>query len=337
MRWTRTLQTVDVHCAGEIGRVIAGGVLNVPGATMSEKLRHLNEVDGSLRRFLCSEPRSGPAGSFVLLTPATRPEAQAGMIVLQPDMAHAMSGSNAICAATALIETGMVPTAEGETTVTLDTAAGLVEARAEVRGGKAVSVTLAMPPAFLLTRGALSTAEWGEIPYEISFGGVFYALIDAAAVGLTLTPENARELGRIGCLLRDRIEAAAPPRHPLDDALNGLAYVMFRAPEPDGAVRTATTMRPGRIDRSPCGTGSNANMAARLARGEVRVGDRVVSRSVIGGEFTAHLTGATEIAGLPAACCTVTGSAWIYAMTQIGLDPSDPFPEGFHLSDAWGG
>ena len=147
MRWKRTIQTVDVHCAGEIGRVITGGVLNIPGATMADKLHHLNSGNDDLRRWLCSEPRSGPAGSFCLLVPACDPQADVGLIILQPDQAHAMSGSNAMCATTALLETGMIPMVEPVSVVTFDTAAGLVKATASCQGGKVVKVTLDMPPA----------------------------------------------------------------------------------------------------------------------------------------------------------------------------------------------
>jgi proline racemase len=236
MRWSRTIQTVDVHCAGEIGRVITGGVLNIPGATMAEKLHHLNTVDDSLRRWLCSEPRSAPAGSFCLLTPACDPRADVGFIVLQPDQAHAMSGSNAMCAATALLETGMIPMAEPESRVVFDTAAGLVTATAACAGGKVVRVTLDMPPAFVARLGAgIDTPEWGRVSYDLCFGGVFYALVDAAQVGLAIAPENARQLAMIGVDLRNRIAAQEPALHPTTPALNGLAYVMFRSDEPDGA------------------------------------------------------------------------------------------------------
>jgi proline racemase len=287
MRFSRTIQTVDVHCAGEIGRVITGGVLNIPGATMADKLHHLNTVDDSLRRWLCSEPRSGPAGSFCLLTPACDPAADVGLLILQPDQAHAMSGSNAMCAATALLETGMIPMVEPVSTVTFDTAAGLVRATASCAGGKVVTVTLDMPPAFVAQRDAvIATADWGPVRYDLCFGGVFYALVDVAQVGLTIAPQNARQLATIGVDLRNRIAAVEPAPHPTTPALGGLAYVMFRSEDPDGALRTCTTLRPGRADRSPCGTGSNSSMAVRHARGLARPGDRVISRSIIGGEFT---------------------------------------------------
>ena len=207
MRWSRTLQTVDVHCAGEIGRVITSGVLNIPGATMAEKLDHLNKVDDAWR-LLCSEPRSGPAGSFCLLVPACDPAADIGFIVLQPDQAHAMSGSNAMCAVTAILETGMKPMIEPETVVTLDTAAGLVRAVARCDSGKVTCVSLDMPPAFVARQGAvIDTPEWDAVRYDLCFGGIFYALIDAEQIGLAIEPHNARELARIGVTLRQRIAA----------------------------------------------------------------------------------------------------------------------------------
>ncbi|TXH95187.1 MAG: proline racemase [Pseudorhodobacter sp.] len=337
MRWTRTIQTVDVHCEGEIGRVITGGVLNIPGATMAEKLHHLNSGNDEIRRWLCSEPRSGPAGSFCLLTPACDPAADVGLIVLQPDQAHAMSGSNAMCATTALLETGMVPMVEPVSIVTFDTAAGLVKATATCQGGKVVKVTLDMPPSFVMAKDAvIDTPEWGPIRYDLCFGGIFYALIDADQIGVKIAPENARQLAMTGVDLRARIAAVEPALHPTTPALNGVSYVMFRSEEPDGALRTCTTLRPGRADRSPCGTGSNSNMAAWAARGRVTPGDVVISRSIIGGEFRTEFVAETRVGPYPATQNRVSGQAWIYAISQIGLDPSDPFPQGFTLSDTWG-
>jgi proline racemase len=338
MRFSRTIQTVDAHCEGEIGRVITGGVLNIPGATMADKLHHLNAVDDGLRRWLCSEPRSGPAGSFCLLTPACDPAADVGFIVLQPDQAHAMSGSNAICATTALLETGMIPMVEPVSIVTLDTAAGLVRATAACAGGKVVKVTLDMPPAFVTWQDAvIETADWGPVRYDLCFGGVFYALVDVAQIGLTIAAENARALAMTGVDLRNRIAAVEPALHPTTPALNGLSYVMFCSDEPDGSLRTCTTLRPGRVDRSPCGTGSNSNMAVRHSRGLAKPGDRVVSRSIIGGEFVTEFLEETSVGPYKATRNRVSGQAWIYGISQIGLDPSDPFPLGFALSDTWGG
>jgi proline racemase len=227
---------------------------------------------------------------------------------------------------------------EPETVVTLDTAAGLVRAVARCEGGKVTRVTLDMPPSFVAVKEAtIDTPEWGEITYDLCFGGVFYALIDVEQVGLTIAPENARGLAMIGVALRNRIAEATEVVHPTTPVLNGLAYVMFRSDEPDGAIRTCTTLRPGRVDRSPCGTGSNANIAVRHAEGRVKPGDVLISRSIIGGEFVTEFVGEDRVGPYAATRNRVSGQCWIYGISQIGLDPTDPFPTGFILSDTWGG
>ena len=185
MRWSKTINTVDVHCAGEVGRVVTSGVLDIPGVSMADKLAYLNTKDDSLRSWLCSEPRSAPAGSFCLLLPATDPKADVGFIVLQPDQAHAMSGSNAMCAVTAILEMGMKPMCEPETVVILDTAAGLVRAAAHCRSGKVTKVSLEMPPSFVAVKDSVVySKKWGEIRYDLCFGGVYYALVDVRASGV---------------------------------------------------------------------------------------------------------------------------------------------------------
>ena len=338
MRWSRILQTVDVHCAGEIGRVITGGMPLIPGDTMAAKLAHINEVDDSLRRFLCSEPRAAANHSFVLIPPACHPEADFGLIVLQTDQAHAMSGSNSMCAVTAILETGMMEMKEPETIVVLDTAAGLVKATATCQDGKVTGVSLDMPPSFVAEMDAeIDTKEWGRVTYDLCYGGVFYALVDVEQVDLAIVPENARTLAEIGTALRDQIAGQTTIVHPEIPEVHGLAYVMFRSREADGAMRHCTTLTPARAGRSPCGTGTNSTVAVLHAKEEVKPGDQITTRSIIGGEFSAELTGEAQIGPYAGSCVRVSGQCWIYGMSQIGLDPTDPFPHGFILSDTWGG
>ena len=337
MRWKRTLQTVDVHCAGEIGRVITGGVLDIPGGTMAAKLNHINTVDDSLRRWLCSEPRAAANHSFVLIPPACHPDADFGMIVLQNDQAHAMSGSNSMCAVTAILETGVREPIEPETIVTLDTAAGLVRATATCADGKVTSVSLDMPASFVAVQGdTVATHDWGQVSYDLCYGGVFYALVDVDQIGLTITPDNARDLAEKGVLLRDLIAAKTDIVHPDIPEVNGLAYVMFRSRDEDGAMRHCTTLKPARADRSPCGTGTNSIVAVQHAQGVLGPGDTLTTRSIIGGEFQAELLGDAQIGPFKGSRVRVAGQCWIYGISQIGLDPSDPFPSGFVLSDTWG-
>ncbi|MBN3722795.1 proline racemase family protein [Burkholderia sp. Ac-20379] len=337
MRWKKTLQLVDVHCEGEIGKVITGGVVGIPGETLLDKMNHINAVDDSLRRLVVLEPRGCLQMSVNLLLPPTRPEAHAGFIVLQADKAHPMSGSNAICVVTALLELGMVDMQEPETTVVLDTPAGLVTARAACRDGRCTGVSLDMVPAFVEQLDVpIDAGPLGTIRADIAFGGVYYALIDVAQVGLTIAPEHARALAELGVALRQRVNQQVAVRHPLLPELDEVAYVMFRHRVSDTVYQTCTTLPPGRVDRSPCGTGSSANLAALAARGLADTGSRLTSRSTIGGEFGIELLGRTDVAGRPAVLPRVTGRAWIYGIQQIGVDPDDPLAAGFMLSDTWG-
>ena len=337
MRWSKVLHLVDAHCEGEAGRVVVGGFLGPPGETIAAKLAHLNAGDDAIRRLLCSEPRGAPAGSGILLPPSTRPEADTGFIVLQPDQSHAMSGSNAICATTVLLETGMVAMREPETKVVLDTAAGLVEAVATCTDGVCERVSLDMPPAYVDALDVeIETKEWGPLRYDLCFGGVFYALVDVNQLGLRIEPGAARQLATIGVALREQINAARHVRHPRIPEISGVAYVMFLDREPDGALRTCTCMWPGRVDRSPCGTGTTAAVAALQARGQIKAGERVTSRSIINGEFEARLKAVNQVDGVVFSSVSISGRAWIYGARQVGLDPRDPFPNGFTLSDVWG-
>ncbi|QRM54074.1 proline racemase family protein [Sinorhizobium sp. BG8] len=337
MRWKRTIQLLDVHCEGEVGKVAIGGVPKIPGNTIAEQLNYINTVDDSLRRFLCLEPRAAVTGSVNLLLPAKRPEADAGFIILQADQAHASSGSNSICITTALLESGIVEMKEPETIVTLDTAAGLVRATATCRDGRCEKVKLTMVPCFVHTLDAeIETEQWGRIRFDISYGGIFYALVDVGQIGTTIAKANARALVDAGMLLKDAINKMMPVVHPEIPEIRGIAYVMFRDTDPDGTVRTATTMWPGRVDRSPCGTGNSANLATLHARGKVKVGDSFRSRSIIGSEFEVGLEAETEVAGRKAIIPTITGRGWTFGLHQVALDPSDPLAAGFAMTDTWG-
>lgn len=336
MRWKKTLQVVDVHCEGEIGKVITSTTLDVPGATMLDKLVHLNTVDDSLRRLVCFEPRGFAQMSVNLLLPPTRPDADAGFIVLQPDRAHPMSGSNAICVVTALLETGMLKMQEPETVVRLDTAAGLVTVTAACQDGKVTSAAIQTSPSFVQDLDLeIETTDFGLIMVDVAYGGCFYGLIDVDQVGLTIEPQNAQRLMLAGVSILNDLMAKVPVQHPERPQINQFSYVMFRDRRGD-TVKTCTVLKPGRVDRSPCGTGSSANLAAMHARGLVKTGDVLTSESIIGSRFRVEMLGETKVGTRAAVLPRVTGRAWIYGISQMGLDPTDPFPRGFALSDTWG-
>lgn len=337
MRFANSLELLLVHAQGETGKVLVRGAPEIPGATILDKMNHINMVDDSLRRFVAFEPRAHVAQSVNLLLPPTRSDADAGFIVLQADRAHPMSGSNCICVVTALLESGRVMMVEPETVVRLDTAAGLIVARARCVGGRCLSVSLDNVPSFALALdAAVRTADFGTIPVDVAFGGVFYALVDAGQVGLTITPANARRLAEAGMVIRAELQGQIDISHPLIAGLDDVAYVMFRETLADGSIRTCTTMKPGRVDRSPCGTGSSANLACLHARGEVGVGDARVSRSIIGGTFTAEVIGETTVGNHRAVLPRITGQGWVYGREELRISPDDPFQSGFALSDTWG-
>ena len=337
MRWSKTVTMVEAHAEGEVGRIVTGGVIDVPGATIGDKLRHLNEVDDSLRRFLVFEPRASAQMSTCLIFPPTRPDADIGFIILQGDKAHAMSGSNSICLTTVLLETGMLPMTEPETIVRIDTASGLVTARATCRNGKCERVTLTMNPSYVDRLDAVVDVEgYGKVTLDIAYGGIFYALIDPAQLGLEIRPDQAKRLVEAGSAIHRAVNAQLEIAHPEIAAIKGISYTMFVGHNAEGQLKGATIMPPGRIDRSPCGTGNSARLAVAAARGLARPGDSFTARSIIDSTFEVTYAHDTTVAGRPAVQPIISGRGWIHGIHQVGLDPTDPYPLGYSVADTWG-
>ena len=333
MRAARVLAAVDSHTEGMPTRVITGGVGPIPGASMLERKLHFEAHMDDLRLLLMREPRGHSAMSGAILQPPTRPDADWGVLFIEVSGLLPMCGHGTIGVATVLVETGMVPVTEPETVVRLDTPAGLVTARVAVEGGRATAVTLRNVPSFLhATDREVDVAGLGTIRYDMAFGGNFYAITPAADAGLEVDPARSDELVEAGLAVIAAIDAADRPVHPADVRIAGCAHVVFHAPGRDGAdARAATSIHPGWLDRSPCGTGTSARLAQLHARGQLGTGAAFVNESVIGTRFTGRVVEETTVAGRPAIVPEITGRAWITAMGQYLLDPSDPFPAGFDL------
>jgi proline racemase len=333
MRAARSIAAVDSHTEGMPTRVVVGGVAPIPGATMLERKLHFEAELDDLRLLLMREPRGHAAMSGAILQPATRADADWGVLFIEVSGCLPMCGHGTIGVATVLVETGMVEVTEPETVVRLDTPAGLVVARVAVEHGRARSVTLRNVPSFLHGRDrAVEVPGLGTVRYDMAFGGNFYALLPAADVGLEVDPARAPELIERGLAMIAAIDASDRPVHPEDPRISGCAHVVFHAPGRDGAdARTATSIHPGWLDRSPCGTGTSARLAQLHARGELSVGEAFVNESVIGTRFTGRVAEETTVAGRPAIVPEITGRAWITAMGQYLLDAEDPFPAGFAL------
>jgi proline racemase len=333
VRAARAVSAVDSHTEGMPTRVITGGVGSIPGATMAERRLHFMAHMDELRLLLMREPRGHGAMSGAILQPAARPEADWGVVFIEVSGCLPMCGHGTIGVCTVLVETGMVAVTEPETVVRLDTPAGLVEARVAVEDGRATSVTLRNVASFMHARDAsVEVPGIGAVAYDLAFGGNFYAILPAAAIGLTVDPGHAGELIEAGLSIMAAINDAREPVHPGDPGIRGCHHVILHAPGTDGADgRAATAIHPGWLDRSPCGTGTSARMAQLHARGELGLDTPWVHESVIGTRFTGRLVGETEVAGRPAVVPEITGRAWVTGMGQYLLDPQDPFPAGFAL------
>jgi proline racemase len=318
-----SFEAVDSHTEGMPTRVVTSGVEPIPGATMLERKLYFERELDDLRLLLMREPRGHSAMSGAILQPPTREDADWGVLFIEVSGCLPMCGHGTIGVATVLVETGRVPVREPETVVRLDTPAGLVEARVAVGGGRAQSVTLRNVPSFLYERDRRA----GGIVCDIAFGGNFYALVPVEDVDPARADEYIRRGAEIMAAVNER-----PPVHPLDERIVGCRHVVFHAPGRDGShARNATSIHPGWLDRSPCGTGTSARMAQLHALGELALGEPFVNESLIGTRFTGRLVEATHVGDLPAVVPEITGRAWVTGRAEYLLDTDDPFPAGFAL------
>ena len=339
MRARRVITVVGCHAGGEIGNVVVGGVLAPPGGTVFERMTALRE-DDRLRRLLLREPRGSVAAHANLIVPSLRPECAAGFIIMEPTEYPPMSGSNTICVTTVLLETGMVEMREPETTLRLETPGGVVEVTATCRDGRCESVELTNVPCFADRLDvAVEVDGIGTVIVDVAYGGMWYAIANAQALGFALEPSEARELSRVGELIRVAAREQLPVVHPENPEIAGVSIVEIAEPwQGVGAVtKNAVVVAPGRLDRSATGTGLSARMAALHARGLMHAGDSMAHASVIGSTFDGRIVAETAVVDRPAIVPAIRGSAWITGITQVLVDPTDPFPEGYLLSDTWPG
>lgn len=339
MRSTKIVHVVGCHAEGEVGDVIVGGVMPPPGNTLWEQSRFI-ERDNVLRNFVLNEPRGGVFRHVNLLVPAKDPRAQMGFIIMEPADVPPMSGSNSLCVATVLLDSGIVPMVEPITRLVLEAPGGVIEATAHCRDGKVQRVEVKNHPSFADKLDAWIEVEGlGSIQVDTAYGGDSFAICDSTKLGFALTADEAADLVATGL----KITAAANEQlgftHPLNKDWNHISFCQIAAPlSREGNVASAANavvIRPGKIDRSPCGTGCSARMAVLHAKGQLAVGETFIGRSIIGSEFHCRIDSATDIAGRAAIVPIISGRAWITGTSQLMLDPSDPYPEGYQLSDTW--
>lgn len=339
MQTSKLIHMVSAHAAGEVGDVIVGGVAPPPGKTLWAKRKWIAQ-DQTLRNFVLNEPRGGVFRHVNLLVPPVDPTADAAWIIMEPEDTPPMSGSNTMCVTTVLLETGILPMQEPVTHLTLEAPGGLVRVEAACQNGKVTRVTFWNVPSFVDKLDAqLEVPGIGSLRVDTAFGGDSFVLVDAEQLGLELRPDNARQLAQMGARITDAANAQLGFFHPALPDWDHISFCEFTWPVtrqdgvPSGA--NAVSIKPAKLDRSPCGTGTSARLAVLHAKGEMVVGDRFVSRSIIGSEFGGRIVEETTVGGRKAIIPTIGGTAWITGVHQLTLDPSDPWPGGYRLNDTW--
>lgn len=339
MRSRQTIHLVSCHAEGEVGNVIVGGVSPPPGESLWEQSRWI-ETSQKLRNFVLNEPRGGVFKHINLLVPARNPKAQQGFIIMEPEHTPPMSGSNSICVATVLLDTGMIDMLEPVTEFTLEAPGGLVPVRAYCEGGKARSIEVHNVPSFVHRLDCdLEVEGLGTLRVDIAYGGDSFALVDAARLGFELRPDEARDLAQLGARITRAANEQLDFVHPLYPDWAHISFCEFVLPvfEENGIKISKNTVAidPGKLDRSPCGTGCSARMAVLNARGEMQVGDKMIGRSIIDSRFDCSIVEETRVGDKSAIVPSLRGRAWITGTHQLMLDPDDPWPGGYRVSDTW--
>ena len=350
MRLSKVINAVDAHACGEPGRVITGGVLDVPGKTMFDKMQHLAQHGDDLRKRMLREPRGYPAANCNLILPPTHPDADAGFVIMEQVEYPGMSGTNTMCVTTVLLETGMIEMQEPVTRLVLETPAGLVRVHADCANGKVKRVTFRNVPAFATHLDVqIEVPRLGTVTVDVAYGGMFYVIADAKQFDLQLTPENGRDIVRIGEMVKAAAQEQLPVVHPEQPGFEGITIAQLSGPpaHPDAHRKNCVVVSTGKldwekpstwtgaIDRSPCGTGTCAKMATLYAKGELELNQDFVHEGVLGTLFTGRLIAEARVGSYNAVVPTLSGQAWITGMASYVLDPDDPFPEGFTVGDIW--
>jgi proline racemase len=333
------MEIIGCHAEGEVGDVIVNGVETPPGDTLWEQASWIAN-DGALRNFVLNEPRGGVFRHVNLLVPAKNPKADMGFIIMEPEDTPPMSGSNSICVSTVLLETGIIPMTEPETRFVLEAPGGLVNVTASCRDGKAERITVRNVASFADRLEAnLEVEGVGTLRVDTAYGGDTFVIVDAASAGFELHPDEARDLCEMGV----RITSAANQQlgfvHPENPQISSISFCQFTQPvvmESGQRIgKNTVVIRPGKLDRSPTGTGLSARLAVLHARGEANVGDTLLARSIIDSEFIGRIEEEVRLGAKTAIRPSISGRACITGKTRHTLDPRDPWPQGYRLSDTW--
>lgn len=334
----QVIEITSAHAEGEVGNVITAGVAPPPGETLWQMRDYLHS-DGLLRNLVLNEPRGGVFTHMNLLVPAFDNRAEIGFLTMEPEHTPPMSGSNAMCVATVCLETGIIKMQEPFSEFYLEAAAGLVHIRAQCQDGKVLSVEITNVASFAdQINTPLEVPEFGTLTVDTAYGGDSFVLVPAKHFGLSLTPDEGREIADLGA----KITAAANEQigfsHPTQD-WNHISFCQFTGDleSQDGILtaKSAVVIDPGKIDRSPCGTGCSARLAVMALKQEMKVGDKFIGTSIIGGRFECRIKSALMLADRGAIIPQIKGRAWRTGEHKVFADPTDPWPQGYRVTDTW--
>jgi proline racemase len=339
MRSKNLIHVVGCHAEGEVGDVIVGGVPVPPGDTLWQQSRWIAS-DETLRNFVLNEPRGGVFRHVNLLVPAKNPQAKMGFIIMEPADTPPMSGSNSICVATVLLDTGIIEMQEPETRFVLEAPGGLVEVVATCKDGKAERIKVHNVGSFADKLGVeLDVPGLGKLIVDTGYGGDSFVMVDAADLGFELVAAEAKELVRLGQIITKAANDQLGFAHPENRDWDHISFCLFGGPlDRQGEVlytRHGVMVRPGKIDRSPTGTAVSARMAVLFAKGEMKVGERLIAQSIIDSKFEGCIESEQQVGDKAGIVPSVSGRAWITGTRQLQLDPSDPWPTGYRINDTW--
>ena len=334
------IEIYNTHCCGEIGDVIVAGDIKLEGETIFAQSKYLFD-NKKLRNFVLNEPRGGVFKHCNLIVSPKNKEASAGFIIMEPEDNPPMSGSNSICVATVLLEKNLIKSDEPYTNFILEAPGGLISIKAEVKNKITKSIEIENLPSFVdLIDVKLKTKNFGEIIVSTVFGGDTFLICNAKDFKLTIEPKNAKKFVDIS---REIVKIANQEfgfSHPTIPSLNYISFCQFIEPVKINSSQqkegwNTVSIRPGKLDRSPCGTGTSARLALMKQKNEIDINETFISRSIIGSTFEAKIKEEFVSNNKKMIKPLIKGSAFITGKQELYVSKDDPFPEGYRLNDTW--
>ena len=334
------IKLYNAHCCGEIGDVIVSGNVNLKGKNILEQSKFLFD-DKKLRNFLLNEPRGGVFKHYNLLVPPNNEIAKAAFIIMEPEDNPPMSGSNSICVATVLLEKDIIKMNEPITEFFLEAPGGIIPIKAFVENKKVRFVEIHNLPSFVDKLDVkLQTPSFGEIIVSTVFGGDSFVICNAEDFDLTIKPDNAKKFVEISKEIVREANTNLGFKHPTLSDLNFISFCQFIEPIKINNLNqkegwNTVCIRPGKLDRSPCGTGTSARLALMYTKNEINLNEKFISRSIIGSTFESYITSEYTEKNKKMIIPSIKGSAFITGEQEMYISGDDPFPEGYQINDTW--